>query len=75
MGLPLPSPESIETSAQARAWCATQRRLQIEAQTGEDLSDKTHSYFLDMAKCFVFPIHHPWWGEALTWWYRLLVRA
>ena len=27
---------------------------------------------LEMTKCFIFPNHHPWWGEALPWWYRFL---
>ena len=56
MGLPLPSADKIKTTPEARAWCATQRRLVLEAQSGHDLSDKPHSYFLDMTKCFVFPI-------------------
>jgi hypothetical protein len=25
-----------------------------------------------MAKYFVFPNHHPWWGEALPGWYRFM---
>src|SRR3546814_2645963 len=23
-----------------------------------------------MAKYFLFPNHHPWWGEGLPWWYN-----
>lgn len=72
MGLPLPEPGSIKTFTEGRAWCATQRRLALEAASGHDLSDKPNSYFLDMTKCFLFPNHHPWWGEALAWWYRFL---
>lgn len=72
MGLPIPSFEDIRTVAQAREWCAVQRRQAIEAECGHDLSDRPNSYFLDMAKAFIFPNHHPWWGEALAWWYRFL---
>lgn len=72
MGLPLPAPGSITNFTEGRAWCATQRRLALEAQSGHDLSDKPNSYFLEMTKCFLFPNHHPWWGEALAWWYRFL---
>lgn len=72
MGLALPPEGSIKTFSEGRAWCATQRRLLLEKESGHDLSDKPHSYFLDMTKCFVFPNHHPWWGEALPWWYRFL---
>jgi len=68
----LPEPGSITTFTEGRAWCATQRRLALEAASGHDLSDKPNSYFLEMTKCFLFPNHHPWWGEALAWWYRFL---
>jgi hypothetical protein len=23
-----------------------------------------------MAKYFMYPNHHPWWGEGLPWWYK-----
>lgn len=72
MELPLPEPGSITSFTQGRAWCATQRRLALEAASGHDLSDKPNAYFLEMTKCFMFPNHHPWWGEALAWWYRFL---
>lgn len=72
MGLPLPPPGLITTFTEGRAYCATQRRRAIEAASGHDLSEKPHSYFLEMTKCFLFPNHHPWWGEALAWWYRFL---
>lgn len=72
MGLPLPDPGTITSYTEARAWCARQRRLVIEKESGYDLSDKPNSYFLEMTKCFLFPNHHPWWGEALAWWYRFL---
>jgi phenylpropionate dioxygenase-like ring-hydroxylating dioxygenase large terminal subunit len=71
-GLHPPSPSSVTTVAEARAYCANERRKMIEAESGQTLADKPTSYFLDMTKCFVFPNHHPWWGEALPWWYRFL---
>ncbi|MQP68610.1 Rieske 2Fe-2S domain-containing protein [Niveispirillum sp. SYP-B3756] len=71
-GLREPAPGEVTTVAEARAYCADQRRRKIEAETGLDLGAKPVSYFLDMTKCFVFPNHHPWWGEALPWWYRFM---
>ena len=40
--------------------------------SGKDFSGQPSSYFLEMAKFFLFPNHHPWWGEAIPWWYRFL---
>lgn len=71
-GLPAPPSGRGRTVADARRYAADARRKQIEAVTGEDLSQVSNAYLLDMAKYFVFPNHHPWWGEALPWWYRFL---
>jgi len=38
--------------------------------TGKDWSKEPVSYFIDMAKYFMFPNLHPWWGEGLPWWYK-----
>jgi hypothetical protein len=71
-GLPTPPDGRGRTMADARQYAADERRKQIEAETGADLSQASNAYLLDMAKHFVFPNHHPWWGEALPWWYRFL---
>ena len=66
-----PPPEgSISTITDARKYVAAERRKQILADTGRDFSAKSTAYMIDMVKCFVFPNHHPWWGEGLPWWYR-----
>jgi phenylpropionate dioxygenase-like ring-hydroxylating dioxygenase large terminal subunit len=69
-GLPLPPNGSIDTVTTARRYCANERKKLIKGIYGVDLSERPDSYVLEMAKFFLFPNHHPWWGEALPWWYR-----
>lgn len=71
-GLDLPPEGSINTIDEARKWCADAKRKWIKETYGKDYSDAPDSMILEMTKCFVFPNHHPWWGEALPWWYRFL---
>lgn len=68
--LPLPPEERGHTSEDARAYAAEAKRQVLKEQTGRDYSDETISYMLDMAKYFMYPNHHPWWGEGLPWWYK-----
>jgi phenylpropionate dioxygenase-like ring-hydroxylating dioxygenase large terminal subunit len=68
--LPLPPPDRANDPADARRWSAEAQRQRLEAQTGRDWSKEPTSYFIDMAKYFLFPNHHPWWGEGLPWWYN-----
>jgi nitrite reductase/ring-hydroxylating ferredoxin subunit len=68
--LPPPPEDRANDPADARKWCAEAQRARIEEQTGRDWSKEPTSYFIDMAKYFLFPNHHPWWGEGLPWWYN-----
>lgn len=68
--LPLPPEGRGEDPVDARRYAAEAKRAQLEAQTGRDFSKEPVSYFVDMAKYFMFPNHHPWWGEGLPWWYN-----
>lgn len=68
--LPLPPEDRGNTPEDARLYAAEQQRIRLEANTGKDWSSQPVSYFLDMAKYFMYPNHHPWWGEGLPWWYK-----
>lgn len=68
--LPLPPEDRGLTAVDARRYAAEAQRAKIEAETGRDFSNEPVSYFVDMAKYFLFPNHHPWWGEGLPWWYN-----
>jgi len=68
--LPLPPEGRGLTPVDARRYAAEAKRATLEAQTGRDFSREPVSYFIDMAKYFMFPNHHPWWGEGLPWWYN-----
>ena len=68
--VPMPPPGRGETLADARAYVAETRRKIIEDACGTDLSGTPNAMYLDMTKAYVFPNHHPWWGEAIPWWYR-----
>ncbi len=71
-GLPLPPEGSIKTITEARHHCAMERKKAIKATYGLDLSERPDSHVLEMTKFFLFPNHHPWWGDALPWWYRFM---
>lgn len=71
-GLELPKEGTINTAQEARKWCADAKRKFLKETYGRDYSDSPDSMILEMTKCFIFPNHHPWWGEALPWWYRFL---
>lgn len=71
-GLPLPDEGSIRTIEEGRAYAAEAKRSFIRDTYGKDYAGAPDSMLLEMTKCFVFPNHHPWWGEALPWWYRFL---
>jgi len=71
-GVPLPEDKTITTVAEARRYIADERIKAIKAASGVDFSDRSVGYLIDMVKSFVFPNHHPWWGEGLPWWYRFL---
>ena len=71
-GLELPREGTINTIDEARAWCADAKRRFIKETYGKDYADAPDTMILEMTKCFVFPNHHPWWGEAIPWWYRFL---
>ena len=68
--LPVPPPERGNDPVDARKYAAEMQRKRIEANTGKDWSNEPTSYFIDMGKYFLFPNHHPWWGEGLPWWYN-----
>jgi phenylpropionate dioxygenase-like ring-hydroxylating dioxygenase large terminal subunit len=68
--LPPPPEGRGETPVDARAYAAEMQRARLEANTGKDWSKEPVSFFIDMAKYFLFPNHHPWWGESLPWWYN-----
>lgn len=68
--LPLPPEGRGLTPVDARRYAAEAKRAVLEEQTGRDYSREPISYFVDMAKYFMFPNHHPWWGEGLPWWYN-----
>lgn len=69
-GLELPAEGTINTIDEARTWCADAKRTFLKETYGKDYTDAPDTMILEMTKCFVFPNHHPWWGEALPWWYR-----
>lgn len=71
-GAPLPPAGVIKTVADARKYIADERAKGIKATSGRDFSHKGTGYLIDMVKAFVFPNHHPWWGEGLPWWYRFV---
>jgi hypothetical protein len=68
--LPLPPEDRGLTAPDARRYAAEVARARLEAETSRDYSREPVSYFLDMAKYFMFPNFHPWWGETLPWWYK-----
>lgn len=68
--LPLPPEGRGLTAEDARKYAAQAKRDQLEKLTGRDYSHQTVSYMIDMGKYFLFPNHHPWWGEGLPWWYN-----
>jgi len=68
--LPQPPEGRGLTAVDARRYAAEAKRTQLQEQTGRDYSKEPLSYFLDMAKYFMFPNFHPWWGEGLPWWYN-----
>ncbi len=68
--LPLPPEDRGNDPVDARKYAADETRKRIETMTGKDWSKEPVSYFIDMAKYFMFPNHHPWWGEGLPWWYK-----
>lgn len=68
--LPQPPEDRGLTAVDARRYAAEAKRALMAAAGGIDLSREPLSYFLDMAKYFMFPNHHPWWGEGLPWWYN-----
>jgi hypothetical protein len=67
--LPQPPEDRGLTAVDARRYAAEAKRA-VLAANGVDLSKEPLSYFLDMAKYFMYPNHHPWWGEGLPWWYN-----
>ena len=67
---PLPPSGTIHTVAEARRYIADVRIQSLKELSGVDFSDRSVGYLIDMVKAFVFPNHHPWWGEGLPWWYR-----
>jgi nitrite reductase/ring-hydroxylating ferredoxin subunit len=69
-GLPLPPKDRGNDHADARRYAAEMKRQRLEESTGKDWSKMTTGYFIDMGKYFLFPNHHPWWGEGLPWWYN-----
>lgn len=69
-GLPLPPADRGNDPVDARAYAAEAKRKVMLEATGIDYSDETISYMIDMAKYFMYPNHHPWWGEGLPWWYK-----
>lgn len=71
-GVPMPPEGSINSITEARRYIADERIKSIKAGSGVDFSDRSVGYLIDMVKAFVFPNHHPWWGEGLPWWYRFL---
>ena len=68
--LPLPPADRGNDPVDARAYAAEAKRKVMQAATGIDYSGETISYMIDMAKYFMYPNHHPWWGEGLPWWYK-----
>jgi nitrite reductase/ring-hydroxylating ferredoxin subunit len=68
--LPLPPEGRGLDPVDARLYAAEAQRARLEANTGRDWSKEPVSFFIDMAKYFLFPNHHPWWGESLPWWYN-----
>jgi nitrite reductase/ring-hydroxylating ferredoxin subunit len=68
--LPLPPEDRGNTPEDARRYAAEMERAKLEASTGRDYSCEPVSTFLDMAKYFMFPNFHPWWGEGIPWWYN-----
>jgi len=68
--LPFPPDGRGEDLVDARAYIAEKSCERLQDLTGNDYSDEPVSYWLDMAKYFMFPNFHPWWGENLPWWYN-----
>jgi len=68
--LPAPPEDRGNDPVDARLYAAEMQRKRVEENTGKDWSKEPTSLFIDMAKYFLFPNHHPWWGEALPWWYN-----
>lgn len=68
--LPQPPADWGNSLPEARRWVANEERKRLEANTGRDYSAEPISTFLDMAKYFMFPNFHPWWGEGIPWWYN-----
>jgi phenylpropionate dioxygenase-like ring-hydroxylating dioxygenase large terminal subunit len=69
-GFPFPEKGTIHNFTDARKYIAKCRAEMIRLSTGRDFSDKTTAYLIDYIKAFMFPNHHPWWGEGLPWWYK-----
>src|SRR3546814_11251056 len=63
--LPIPPEDRGLTPVDARLYAAEAQRVKLEVETGRDFSNEPVRYFVDMAKYFLFPNHHPWWGEGL----------
>lgn len=68
--LPMPPEGRGNDPVDARKYAADETRKKIEAMTNKDWSHEPVSYFIDMAKYFMFPNQHIWWGEGLPWWYK-----
>jgi hypothetical protein len=66
--LPEPPPGRGADAADARRYVAEVRRKQLEETTGKDWSRPPVTYFMDQAKYFMFPNHHPFWGEGSPRW-------
>jgi hypothetical protein len=66
--LPPPPEGRGDNQADARRYVAEVRRKRLVETTGKDWSKEPTTYFMDQAKYFLFPNHHPFWGEGSPRW-------
>src|SRR3546814_19014609 len=63
--LPIPPEDRGLTPVDARLYAAEAQRVKLEVETGRDFPNEPVSYFVEMAKSFLFTTPHPWWGGGL----------